>query len=76
MGRAEARDLGLMGEGLLYDPVVNYERVEGKWNDFDNDPAPVTQSTSTASVPAADASIEPLADSSLSQSASAPDPAP
>ena len=30
MGRAEARDLGLEGQGILYDPVVNYDRVNGR----------------------------------------------
>ena len=57
MGRAEARDLGLEGEGLLYDPVTNYERVQGKWFDFDSDPAPQVTTTSTADVPAANAEI-------------------
>jgi outer membrane protein len=59
MGRAEARDLGLFDEGLLYDPAVNFERVEGKFNDFDRDAEPAAQSTSTAQIPASDASIEP-----------------
>lgn len=59
MGRAEARDLGLLEEGLLYDPVVNYERVEGKWFDFDSDPDPTVTTTGTRDVPAADASIPP-----------------
>ena len=57
MGRAEARDLGLVEEGLLYDPVVNYDRVQGKWFDFDDDPAPVVTTTTTANVPAATAAI-------------------
>jgi len=57
MGRAEARDLGLMEEGLLYDPVANYERVEGKWFDWDDDPDPVVTTTSTATVPPATAAI-------------------
>ena len=57
MGRAEARDLGLEGEGLLYDPVTNYERVQGKWFDFNSDPAPEVTTTSTADVPAATAEI-------------------
>ncbi|WP_133366300.1 TolC family outer membrane protein [Qipengyuania sediminis] len=57
MGRAEARDLGLVDEGLLYDPVVNYDRVSGKWFDFDDDPAPVVTTTSTATVPAATSEV-------------------
>ena len=57
MGRAEARDLGLVDEGLLYDPVSNYDRVKGKWFDFDDDPDPVVTTTSTAAVPPADAAI-------------------
>ncbi|NVD44479.1 TolC family outer membrane protein [Qipengyuania atrilutea] len=57
MGRAEARDLGLGEAGPLYDPVVNYERVEGKFFDWDRDPDPETQSTRTIDVPAPDAEI-------------------
>ncbi|WP_374407276.1 TolC family outer membrane protein [Pelagerythrobacter sp.] len=59
MGRAEARDLGLDGDGLLYDPQLNFERVEGKWWDWENDPAPVVQSTRTVDIPAQDAEIPP-----------------
>ena len=50
MGRAEARDLNL-DTGVLYDPDVNYERVDGKWFDWENDPAPVAQSTRTVDTP-------------------------
>lgn len=57
MGRAEARDLGLMEEGLLYDPVANYERVKGKWFDWDDDPDPVVTTTGTAAIPPATADI-------------------
>lgn len=57
MGRAEARDLNLDG-GVLYDPEVNYRRVRGKWFDWDNDPAPVAQSTRTVDTPAQDGSIQ------------------
>lgn len=57
MGRAEARDLGLDGDGLLYDPQLNFERVEGKWFDWDRDPDPSVQSTSTVDIPAQDADI-------------------
>ncbi len=48
MGKAEARDLGFLGEGQLYDPVANYDRVSGRIWDFDRDPEPVTVSTTTA----------------------------
>jgi len=37
MGQAEADDLGLEG-GPLYDPLGNYRRVAGNWNDWSNDP--------------------------------------
>lgn len=57
MGRAEARDLGLDGEGVLYDPVVNYDRVSGRIWDWDRDPEPATQSTRTVDIPAPDASV-------------------
>ncbi len=46
MGKAEAQDLGLDG-GALYDPNVNYERVDDQWFDWNDDPRPVTQSTRT-----------------------------
>ena len=55
MGRAEARDLGLVDEGLLYDPVVNYDRVRNKWFDFDDDPAPQVTTTGTGDTPPATA---------------------
>jgi len=57
MGRAEARDLGLGDEGLLYDPQVNYERVRGKVFDWSFDPDPVAQSTRTVDTPAQDGEI-------------------
>ena len=56
MGHAEARDLGLLSEGMLYDPMVNYERVRGKIWDWDRDPDPVAESSRTVAVPAPDAS--------------------
>jgi outer membrane protein len=55
MGKAEARDLGLEG-GPLYDPELNYQRVRGKWFDWDNDPAPVVRSTRTVDTPVQDGS--------------------
>lgn len=57
MGRAEARDLGFADEGVLYDPLTNYERVSGTWWDWSRDPDPEAISTSTAAVPAATADI-------------------
>ena len=48
MGQAEARDLGLDG-GPLYDPLGNYRRVAGNWNDWASDPRHPTISTRTVS---------------------------
>ena len=39
MGQAEAEDLGLDG-GPLYDPLGNYRRVAGNWNDWAERSAP------------------------------------
>ncbi len=50
MGRAESRDLGIDG-GALYDPDVDYRRVEGSWSDFDDRPAPVALATRTVDTP-------------------------
>jgi outer membrane protein len=46
MGQAEADDLGLEG-GPLYDPLGNYRRVSGSWNDWANDPRHDPVSTRT-----------------------------
>jgi len=46
MGQAEAQDLGLDG-GPLYDPLGNYRRVAGNWNDWASDRAPRAVSTRT-----------------------------
>ena len=48
MGQAEADDLGLEG-GPLYDPLGNYRRVAGDWNDWSNDPRHNPVATSTVS---------------------------
>jgi outer membrane protein len=48
MGQAEARDLGLDG-GPLYDPLGNYRRVAGNWNDWASDPRHPTVATRTVS---------------------------
>ena len=57
MGRAEARDLGLGDIGPLYDPAVYYDEVRGKIFDWGVPPDPVTQSTRTVDIPAANAEI-------------------
>ena len=46
MGQAEARDLGLDG-GPLYDPLGNYRRVAGDWNDWSSDPRHTPAATRT-----------------------------
>ncbi|WP_340264464.1 TolC family outer membrane protein [Sphingobium mellinum] len=56
MGHAEAKDLNLE-TGALYDPMVNYERVKGKWFDWDFDPAPRAQATRTVDTPAQNANV-------------------
>lgn len=56
MGKAEARDLGLDG-GALYDPQANYDRVKGKFFDWDLDPKPSPKSTRTVDTKAQDGSI-------------------
>lgn len=61
MGRAEARDLGLESEGTLYDPVANYDRVQGIIWDWQRDPEPFAQSTRTVDIPAQDGDIPPSA---------------
>jgi outer membrane protein len=57
MGKAEAQDLGLDG-GPFYDPDTNYERVRGKWFDWDDDPAPKPQSTRTVDTRVQDGEIQ------------------
>jgi outer membrane protein len=50
MGQAQARYLGLDG-GPLYDPLGNYRRVAGNWNDWASDPRHPTIATRTVSPP-------------------------
>ncbi|WP_081996277.1 TolC family outer membrane protein [Croceibacterium mercuriale] len=57
MGRAEARDLGLADDVPFYDPAANYERVQGKWWDWDTDPNPTVQSPRTVDIPAQAADV-------------------
>ncbi|SFP62075.1 TolC family outer membrane protein [Sphingomonas rubra] len=64
MGRAEARDLGLDG-GSLYDPTSNYNRVRGRFFDFDDDGLPEAVATSTAGTPAQNAAVRPPVDPAL-----------
>ncbi|MDQ1231355.1 TolC family outer membrane protein [Sphingomonas sp. SORGH_AS_0879] len=56
MGNAEARDLGLDG-GALYDPVVNYQRVRNRINDWGGDGEPAPVASTTAGTPAQTAAI-------------------
>ena len=51
MGQAEADDLGLDG-GPLYDPLGNYRRVAGDWNDWSGDPKHQRRSRPARSRPA------------------------
>ena len=60
MGKAEARDLGLGDEGVLYDPMTNYDRVSGKVWDWKSDVRPEAVSTRTVDIPAADADIRAI----------------
>lgn len=46
MGQAEADDLGLEG-GPLYDPIGNYRRVSGNWNDWAGEERHQPRSTRT-----------------------------
>ena len=46
MGQAEADDLGLEG-GPLYDPLGNYRRVAGDWDDWSENRRTAPASTST-----------------------------
>ena len=48
MGQAQADDLGLDG-GPLYDPLGNYRRVAGNWNDWASDARHPTVATRTVS---------------------------
>lgn len=48
MGQAQAQNLGLDG-GPLYDPLGNYRRVAGNWNDWASDPTHPTVATRTVS---------------------------
>lgn len=57
MGKAEARDLGLGEDGVLYDPVANYDRVRGIIWDWQRDPEPVTTSSRTVDIPASDGEV-------------------
>lgn len=67
MGRAEARDLGLEGVGVLYDPITNYDRVKGKFFDWESDPDPEAQGSRTVDIPAPTAEV-PEEDESMMKS--------
>jgi outer membrane protein len=58
MGQAEADDLGLDG-GPLYDPLGNYRRVAGNWNDWASDPRHRVVATPTAVIAPAPPGVTP-----------------
>jgi outer membrane protein len=64
MGQAEAQDLGLDG-GPLYDPLGNYRRVAGDWNDWSSDPrhlpvaTPIATPAETGATPAVTQGVTP-----------------
>lgn len=58
MGHAEADDLGLEG-GALYDPMVNYDRVKGKWFDWDYGTTPTPVATRTVDSVPQNANVNP-----------------
>ncbi|WP_336963919.1 TolC family outer membrane protein [Sphingobium aquiterrae] len=60
MGHAQADDLSLDG-GALYDPTTNYDRVKGKWFDWDYDKAPMPVATRTVDTHAQTANVSPTA---------------
>ncbi len=59
MGQAEAQDLGLEG-GPLYDPLGNYRRVAGDWNDWSSDRTHVVVATPTVGPAAIEPIVVPL----------------
>ena len=65
MGRAEARDLGLGDEGVLYDPLDNYRRVSGRIWDWDRDPEPQQVTTGTRDVVAPTGDIPPIVETDV-----------
>jgi outer membrane protein len=44
----------------LYDPVAEYQKVDGAWNDWSSQPDPVAKSTRTVDTQAQKAEIEPI----------------
>lgn len=61
MGQAEARDLGLDG-GALYDPTINYNRVNRSWSDWRDGPEAQPQGTRTIGTPAQTPNVTPGTD--------------
>ena len=49
MGQAEVEDLNLEG-GVLYDPLINYDRVSRRGSDWRDDPTPQPVATRTVTV--------------------------
>ena len=64
MGQAEADDLGLEG-GPLYDPLGNYRRVAGNWNDWAGDPRHQPVATRTVTAGEAEPVVVPIAPPSV-----------
>lgn len=62
MGKAEARDLGLGDEGVLYDPVDNYNRSRSNIWDWGRGADPEATTSRTVDIPAQDASVPPIAE--------------
>jgi outer membrane protein len=74
MGQAEADDLGLEG-GPLYDPIGNYRRVAGEYNDWAREERHVPRSNRTVSAseePVAGPPAPPVAGSSVTGVTSPP----
>ena len=69
MGQAEAQDLGLDG-GPLYDPLGNYRRVAGNWNDWAGEK--VTAPVSTRTVTPAEQAGTPVTPPPTTQSVTPP----
>lgn len=59
MGKAEARDLGL-DNALLYDPLVDYDKVKNSLNDWSSQPNPEEQATRTIDTKPQTAPVEEL----------------
>lgn len=72
MGHAEAKELGLDGDGALYDPAANYDRIKKKIFDWGSDPAPKPIGTSTAKTPPQTAIVKSPANVTIDTGAANP----